>query len=289
MNIYIYGSDDFKKEIHKVLDRSNVKFRLDENGKIEDIASVQTLKLTIQESPRDIYLIDNDKIIKKNILQNKIKFLKPKDGIEQEFLQEHGVGDIAVDSLEDIAKHIIKRLESLNLNDIFDEEGQEPEDKDIKSDDLGKDDIDISISNEELEEIDEIVSSINEFDGEENIGGIDDELSSLLSADIEEKITDEIEETDIAESMHKESDMSNEFNELDSLNEDDIMAALDDLGEMEPSEAAPIQKSEQTVPKAESLQSLEVDLAGANTNELAALINQLLNNKTLEITIKVKN
>ena len=121
MVIYIYGSNAFKKEIHSVLNHSNIKFRLDEHGEIIDLETLEELKDAIQDNPQNIYLIDDDKIIKKNAINQKLKFLKPKDGIEQEYLLDHGIGDISVDSIEELSKHIIKRLESLDLDNASSE------------------------------------------------------------------------------------------------------------------------------------------------------------------------
>lgn len=113
MTIYIYGSDSFKNEINDVLRHSNIKFRLDDKGEIKELNTLNELKNAIEENPNNIYLIDDSKIIKKNILTDKIKFLKPKDGIEQEYLLDHGIGDVSVDSIEELSKHIIRRLDSV--------------------------------------------------------------------------------------------------------------------------------------------------------------------------------
>lgn len=71
MKIYIYGNQSFKKEIHETLDHSNIKFKLDNNTVIEEIESLEKLKTTIENNPKDIYLIDDEKIIKKNSLNKK--------------------------------------------------------------------------------------------------------------------------------------------------------------------------------------------------------------------------
>jgi hypothetical protein len=110
--IYIYGSESFTKEIKELLNHSNIKFRLDENGEIKELKTLESLKNAIEDNPKNIYLIDDSKIIKKNTLNQKINFFKPKDGIEQEYLLDHGIGDISVDSMEELSKHIIKKLET---------------------------------------------------------------------------------------------------------------------------------------------------------------------------------
>ena len=94
MNIYIYGNNSFKKEIHETLEHSNIKFKLDESTLIKEIDDLSQLKQTIKNNPKDIYLIDDERIIKKNSLNKKIKFFTPKDSIEEEFLLDNGISDI---------------------------------------------------------------------------------------------------------------------------------------------------------------------------------------------------
>jgi type I restriction enzyme R subunit len=90
LKIYIYGNQSFKKEIHETLEHSNIKFKLDNNTVIEEISSLEKLKRTIENNPNDIYLIDDEKIIKKNSLNKKIKFLTPKDGIDHNTFELFG-------------------------------------------------------------------------------------------------------------------------------------------------------------------------------------------------------
>ena len=111
MNIYIYGNNSFKKEIYETLEHSNIKFKLDDNCLIKDIDNLSELKRTIQNNPNDIYLIDDEKIIKKNSLNKKIKFLTPKDGIEEEFLLDNGIADLSINSLSEIPKYILRKHE----------------------------------------------------------------------------------------------------------------------------------------------------------------------------------
>ena len=75
MNIYIYGNHSFKKEIHETLEHSNIKFKLDASSIIKEIDDLAELKKTIKENPKDIYLIDDEKIIKKNSINEKIRKL----------------------------------------------------------------------------------------------------------------------------------------------------------------------------------------------------------------------
>ena len=86
MNIFIYGNQNFKNEINKILVNSKIESIL-EDVKIEDISNIDILKEKIAINPNDIYLIDEDKIIKKS----RFKFLKQKDGIEEDFLLQYGV------------------------------------------------------------------------------------------------------------------------------------------------------------------------------------------------------
>lgn len=300
MIIYIYGSDSFKKDIHKVLNHSNIKFRLDEHGEIIDLTTLDELKNAIEDNPNNIYLIDDSKIIKKNSLNQKIKFLKPKDGIEQEYLLDNGIGDISVDSLEELSKHIIKKLETL---------------------------IDDKESDEIQESIIEIVEEAYENDEKEekNYVQLDDELSSLLShvdnkSDNEFEVNnsldediklDEKEESSPLEDLNFEEDfdkievekekidknieesiqgdeMADEFSEFDTLNEDEILAALDGFDNN--SDVSTPKNTNNKVSSLTSNNSESVNISGSsNVDEIAQLISKLLNNKTLEITVKVKD
>lgn len=111
MNIYIYGNDSFEKEIYKTLENANIKSKLPKNSKIENIKSLRVFKTIIQSHPNDIYLIDDEKIIKKNSLIKRIKFFSSPNNIEEEFLLDNGIADISVDSLKEIPKYILKKYE----------------------------------------------------------------------------------------------------------------------------------------------------------------------------------
>ena len=106
MNIFIYGNQNFKNEVNKILVSSKIESIL-EDVKIEDILNIDILKEKIATNPNDIYLIDEDKIIKKS----RFKFLKQKDGIQEEFLLQYGVNDLSIDSLEEIPNYIIRKYE----------------------------------------------------------------------------------------------------------------------------------------------------------------------------------
>ena len=406
MKIYIYGNQSFKKEIHETLDHSNIKFKLDNNTVIEEIESLGKLKTTIENNPKDIYLIDDEKIIKKNSLNKKLKFLTPKDGIEEEYLLDSGVADLAIDSLKELPKYIIKKYEELkllepeiekenkveevkssieldeelsmllakegenskneefipleNLDEIFDldndadnldnlissvENNEEIKDSDDFAqitnfnDDFGLNNISFDYDDDNVlyKEVDENVTSsknskiIEELDflGEEVIeeeedfsdlekvnnelfGGFDflneeiQEGKKKVEVEVEkeenfedsDKMEEEvIEEFDFMDAYIKKEEkvsdketeqalqgdnMNDEFFELDSLNEKDVLEALNYKVEDNSS------KSNYT-PQVLSAKNETLSIESSNVNDLSLLISKLLNNKTLEITIKIKD
>ncbi len=308
MIIYIYGSASFKKEIKELLNHSNIKFRLDENGEIKELKTLESLKSTIEDNPKNIYLIDDSKIIKKNTLNQKINFLKPKDGIEQEYLLDHGIGDISVDSMDELSKHIIKKLEA----EAFEQESSEIQDSivEIVENAYEKDEgdeknyvqLDDELSNllssrnekeslsepliEEIDDLSSIVEQINEVKPNNLENNQDDDiLSSIKDLSFEEDF-------DIIEEKKEENtqgvDMSNEFAEFDALNEADILAALNGLDNEEVS-TQPLPKKLQATEFPKDNKSESIDIGSSNVDDIAKLISQLLNNKTLEITVKVKD
>ena len=406
MKIYIYGNQSFKKEIHETLDHSNIKFKLDNNTVIEEIESLGKLKTTIENNPKDIYLIDDEKIIKKNSLNKKLKFLTPKDGIEEEYLLDSGVADLAIDSLKELPKYIIKKYEELkllepeiekenkveevkssieldeelsmllakegenskneefipleNLDEIFDldndadnldnlissvENNEEIKDSDDFAqitnfnDDFGLNNISFDYDDDNVlyKEVDENVTSsknskiIEELDflGEEVIeeeedfsdlekvnnelfGGFDflneeiQEGKKKVEVEVEkeenfedsDKMEEEvIEEFDFMDAYIKKEEkvsdketeqalqgdnMNDEFFELDSLNEKDLLEALNYKVEDNSS------KSDYK-PQVLSAKNETLSIESSNVNDLSLLISKLLNNKTLEITIKIKD
>jgi len=122
--IYIYGDNRFKKHIKTILSQSSIE------AKIEDIEGIDKLKQTIKSNPKDIFIIDNDKIITTHKLIRKIDIFKPKDGIEKEFLEQYGVGDICFNSMDGFIKYILNRLENTtHTNTTIEEENNSDEDK----------------------------------------------------------------------------------------------------------------------------------------------------------------
>lgn len=115
MNIYIYGNNDFVRNVKIILEKSKTEDKIDNNSNIILINALDDLKKAIQTNPDDIYLIDEDRIIKKNSINSKIKFLTPKDSIEEDFLLNNGIADIALESLEEVPKYIEDKIEENNL------------------------------------------------------------------------------------------------------------------------------------------------------------------------------
>ncbi|AXH10760.1 hypothetical protein CP960_02595 [Malaciobacter halophilus] len=366
MNIYIYGNEDFKEEINNLLEHANVKFRLDKNSSVIELNELDDLKDAIEENPEDIYLIDDSKIIKKKSINSKFKFLRPKDGIEQEYLLDHGIGDMSVDSLDELTTHILNKLDNSQNNviedgveesirDIVDEAYEEsdesydtelddelssllthidPNEDDEQMDDFFnqtpkmEDDViatsskdyfddyineaqepqtyedirpeieqqDIDLSEDELKVKDNIKDELLTALDEEEAKEVDlkdlDELMNLPDEEIQSDLKDDIipkdKIEDIKENMSlKGENMANEFSELDSLNEKDVLSALEGLtDDIEPTNSMPSIEEVKSVPQ-EDNETIKLD--SNNASDIVALIQQLLNNKTLEITVKIKD
>lgn len=406
MNIYIYGNQSFKKEIIETLEHSNIKFKLDGNSYIKEIDSLKELKETITNNPKDIYLIDDEKIIKKNSLNKKIKFLTPKDAIDEEFLLDSGIADLSINSLKEIPKYILKKYEEdreleaekeekieikeeekkekIELDDELamllakeePVENIEYEEKSIndnfevkKDDDLDDlfgsmdsgvnlDELENLIGTEEKNNSDSDMVDFNDsfglnnisfdYDDEDIVNNNDDDdilndkgekvsdedfLSNFLDENLEEEKFNEedyVEEVfedvnfldEIFSKKDKEEDIENEdfeeeieekfedfdfskedefevekneplkgekmgddeFFELDSLNEKDLLEALNITNDNSSNSNIVETKSEISKNNNET-----INVSSSNIDELSLLISKLLNNKTLEITIKLKD
>ena len=112
MNIYIYGDLSFKMNIHKILDRGNIRFKIND-GEIIDVEYLYKLEELIEDNPSEIFIIDQNKVIENDLISKVFKFLIPKDGIQKRFLDHHGIGDISIRTYEDLLIYIEKRLESI--------------------------------------------------------------------------------------------------------------------------------------------------------------------------------
>lgn len=234
MNIYIYGNKGFKKEIHNTLEHANIKFKLDDNSKIKDIEKLDELKQAIIDNPNDIYLIDDEKIIKKDKISQKLKFLAPKDGIEEEFLLDNGIADLSVDSLKEIPAYIVKKYEQLKLTN----------------------------ENDQIEEsiIDIVDQAYNE---DEEPFELDDELKKLLANDEpqETETTNEITENSLEVT---DSNMQEEQNievDLDSFMDDET--SKDDEKVLSKEELKDIVNFDEDV----GLVNTDVDYDDENTSE----------------------
>lgn len=180
MNIFIYGNQNFKNEVNKILLNSKIETIL-EDVKIEDISNIDILKENIAKNPDDIYLIDEDKIIKKS----RFKFLKQKDGIEEDFLLQYGVNDLSIDSLEEIPNYIIRKYERI----AFKEKDKSEE---IKNEDLLLDnELANLLESKEQENSQNLTSSILEEPVGININELDN-LIELESSDKEKLDTNYI-------------------------------------------------------------------------------------------------
>ena len=113
MNIYIYGGNSFRTEIHKVLDHGNIRFKI-EDGDIVDIIPLEKIKEKIKEEPTEVFLIDQNKIIVDDFISKYLKFLVPKDGIEKKFLDDYGLGDVSMRDFADLSMYIDKRIDAMN-------------------------------------------------------------------------------------------------------------------------------------------------------------------------------
>jgi hypothetical protein len=99
-------------EIHKILDHGNIRFKIGD-GEVIDVEYLYDLEELIEENPTQIFIIDQNKIIEDNFTTKFFKFLVPKDGITQKYLDHHGMGDVSIRTYKDLIIHIEKRLESI--------------------------------------------------------------------------------------------------------------------------------------------------------------------------------
>lgn len=290
MNIYIFGNKNFKNDIHSLIQHSNLKLRMKDDDHIIEPISVDELKEAILLNPDDIFLIDDSKIIRENSLNKKFSFLKPKDGIEKVFLEENGIGDMDVDSLSALTKYLISKF------DYDDETSYNDEDNEA-FDFRERDDIQDSI----MDIVEDAYNQDDEHDTSvEETVPLDDELNQLLTRvqkdeDKTPEVSNEKTDTNLDElllSLEKKKEnlkeddtqgalMSNDIT-FDNLKEEDILAALsgNDVG---------LDKREvETISQALKSDGDKMSLNLDNPDDLSKILTQLLNNKTLEITVKVK-
>ncbi|MDN5113409.1 hypothetical protein [Aliarcobacter butzleri] len=226
MNIYIYGNQRFRKEIYKILDSSQIK-KIDNNVIIKEISNLNDLKETIKAQPKDIYLIDDEKIIKKDSLKS--KFFAPKDGVDEQFLVESGVNDLTINSLNEIPEYIIRKYElEKNLEDIKKENKVELDDELSK---LLANETQIEKKTESTPEIkdDEIVSGVNLNELENLIETTEEtENIDLHKLDNNDKITNEFEDFNNDFGLNNISfdyDDDNILND-NSLSDEDVLSQI---------------------------------------------------------------
>lgn len=226
MNIYIYGNQRFKKEIYKILDSSQIK-KIDNNVIIKEISNLNDLKETIKAQPKDIYLIDDEKIIKKDSLKS--RFFAPKDGIDEQFLVESGVNDLTINSLSEIPEYIIRKYElEKNLEDIKKENKVELDDELSK---LLASETQIEKEPENITEIkdDEIVSGVNLNELENLIETTEEtENIDLHNLDNNDKIINEFEDFNNDFGLNNISfdyDDNNILND-NSLSDEDVLSQI---------------------------------------------------------------
>ena len=176
-------------------------------------------------------------------------------------------------------------------NSSFDyDENSNNEDSELQNfeEELNNDENEIDSLINDLEN-DDIISQLdNELDFkpiEENIEEDHEDLDDLLSEDFlakDESFTKDIDETIQGEKM------SDEFSELDSLNENDILSAIENLDDVE---SINTKSLESQLPSSSNSSKNEqsIEVSSSSAQDIAELITKLLNNKTLEITIKIKD
>ncbi|UYF43100.1 hypothetical protein [Aliarcobacter cryaerophilus] len=193
--------------MNKILLNSKIETIL-EDVKIEDISNIDTLKDNIAKNPDDIYLIDEDKIIKKS----RFKFLKQKDGIEEDFLLQYGVNDLSIDSLDEIPNYIIRKYERI----AFKEKDKSEE---IKNEDLLLDnELANLLESKEQENSQNLTSSILEEPVGININELDN-LIELESSDKEKLDTNYISMEDFDENFGL-NNVSFDYDDDSTFNQD---------------------------------------------------------------------
>ena len=337
---------------------------MDENSSIIDVKKLEDLKHLVSHNRDDIFLIDDAKIIKKDALngkfKSKLKFLIPKDGIEEEFLFEHGVGDISFDSIEELSKHITDKIKNTNndddfenrdeiqesisniVNDAYNEEddaiqlndelstllvSNDDFDEDTlsqssnKTDKQAEDEVATTVATSRADEADALLDSLMSVDAQDEVSNVaseDDLMKELeelsisnddFTSDSNSKKKNSISESngdtqnqleglDITnadfngtisksesasstntEDIQGDIEMAGDFSSLDDISENDIIAALN--GE----EVAISETQVLTTTKKNEPVSVNIN----NTDDISELLSKLLKNKTLEITVKIKD
>ena len=183
-------------------------------------------------------------------------------------LQEEDKEETNEDKLK---KDELENIENFQFNEVF-QNIENKKDEDIKQ--IYKN-IDI-IENIEEENEKEKTPEYQNIEIDE-LNDLNLEDFSFADPDLQNKKSEDV--------SKKGEDMSDDFFELDSLNEQDLIEALSGSGisNVAQTDTQNIKES-----KKMEISNNNIDIGSSNINDIASLISKLLNNKTLEITIKIK-
>jgi hypothetical protein len=102
--IYIYGAQKFKDKITSILSKANLGLN------IETINTPLRLKSIIEARPKEIFIIDEDKILKNSFFTDKFRFLFSSESIERDFIDKYGIGDVCFNSIGSMISYIKNRM-----------------------------------------------------------------------------------------------------------------------------------------------------------------------------------
>ena len=172
---------------------------------------------------------------------------------------------------DELKKDELENIENFQFNEVF-QNIENKKDEDIKQIDKN---IDIIENIEEKNEEEKTPEYENIEIDELNDLNLED--FSFADLDLQNKKSEDV--------SKKGEDMSDDFFELDSLNEQDLIEALSGSGI---SNVAQTDTQSRQEPQKMEISNNNIDIGSSNINDIASLISKLLNNKTLEITIKIK-
>ncbi|WNL12201.1 hypothetical protein [Aliarcobacter cryaerophilus] len=172
---------------------------------------------------------------------------------------------------DELKKDELENIENFQFNEVF-QNIENKKDEDIKQIDKN---IDIIENIEEKNEEEKTPEYENIEIDELNDLNLED--FSFADLDLQNKKSEDV--------SKKGEDMSDDFFELDSLNEQDLIEALSGSGI---SNVAQTDTQSIQEPQKMEISNNNIDIGSSNINDIASLISKLLNNKTLEITIKIK-
>ena len=183
-------------------------------------------------------------------------------------LQEEDKEETNEDKLK---KDELENIENFQFNEVF-QNIENKKDEDIKQ--IYKN-IDI-IENIEEENEKEKTPEYQNIEIDE-LNDLNLEDFSFADPDLQNKKSEDV--------SKKGEDMSDDFFELDSLNEQDLIEALSGSGisNVAQTDTQNIKESKKI-----EISNNNIDIGSSNIDDIASLISKLLNNKTLEITIKIK-